>query len=481
VVGLSEVLRACGVIALFSCALTCTEAPEYPNHLPEGWASELELPVPEDLNPDPNVLEINLTARVETLSLSPTAPSTEVYTYDGNIPGPLIELTAGDRLVVHFTNELPEPTTIHWHGLQIPNDMDGVPNHPRPPIQPGESFTYDFVVPDAGLFWYHPHVNSVEQVGAGLYGALLVRPDDESEVEAPPDEVVLVLSDIGINEEGELVDPEAGGDLGTLFGREGNLMLVNGKWRPSIDARAGITQRWRIVNAARSRYFQLELPGATFTQVGGDSGLLPEPIEHERLVVVPGQRMDVLVTPSDAEGSEQVLEWIPYDRGFGSTEFRPEEDLMQLRLIDLPPGTPTEARMTREVAPLDTSEAIPVEVRLTQMTDEEGALLMGINDIPFSELEPFPATVGQTQIWTLQNETEWNHPFHLHGFFFQEVDENDQPLEPPYFQDSLDVPAQETRRIALHFDERPGMWMFHCHILDHAAAGMMGLVELVMP
>jgi FtsP/CotA-like multicopper oxidase with cupredoxin domain len=471
--------RTLAVASLLSSAPACTDP--LPNQQPLGWADEVQLHTQPDLNPDPHILEINLNARVETLPIWPLSAPTELYTYEGRVPGPLIELVAGDRLIVHFTNDLPEPTTVHWHGLRIVNEMDGAPNNPQPPIGPGESFDYDFVVPDAGTFWYHPHVNSSAQVAAGLYGAFVVHAPDESEQAAPPDELTLVLSDMGINEDGTLLDPESGGDLATLFGREGNVILVNGKWVPTLDIRGGITQRWRIVNAARSRYFQLELPGSTFTRIGNDGGLLPEPIEEERVLIIPGQRADVLVTPSENNGGTQFLKWIPYERGFGSTEFRTEEQILRLSLNSDPPGKESPANFAREIEALDTQDATTVQMRLTQMEDAQGNLLMGINGIPFEELDPWPAVIGETQIWEIENAMEWNHPFHLHGFFFQEVDAQGIATEPLSWQDSIDIPAFETRRIAVHFDERPGMWMFHCHILDHADAGMMGLLELLEP
>lgn len=475
-------LGGCASVALITVwagLVGCSEPS--PNREPDGWADGLSLATLDDLNPDPHILEVNLEAIVVTLPIWSLRPPTEVYAFNGAIPGPLIELAAGDRLIVHFTNNLPEPTTIHWHGLRIDNDMDGAPHHPRPPVLPGERFDYDFVVPDAGTFWYHPHVNSSAQVGFGLYGPLVVHASDDSEAAAPEDEVVLVLSDIGINDDGTIADPSAGGDLATLFGREGNLILVNGRWLPTLNARSGVTQRWRLVNAARSRYFKLELPGTTFTRIGNDGGLLPSPIDEDAIFLIPGQRADVLVTPSEANGTVQFLTWVPYDRGFGSTELRTEQLIMRLDLTDDPPGEPTQASFSRAIEPIDVSGATAVQMRLTEMMDDEGRLLMGINDVPFEELEPWPATIGETQVWEVENEMDWDHPFHLHGFFFQALDPDGVPLEPLSWQDSINVPSRETRRIAVVFDERPGMWMFHCHILDHADAGMMGMLHLSEP
>lgn len=229
-------------------------AAERPAPAPD-WDAALGLRTAPDLNPDPRILEINLEASLAQVEISP-GQRVEAWTYNGGIPGPLVRLRVGDRLIVHFTNALPTPTTVRWHGLRLPIQMDGVPGYSQPEVKTGERFTYDYVVPDAGLYWYHPHVMSAAQVGFGLYGAILV--DDPSETIAVPDEHVLVLSDIEITETGKLQSPDTGGSTGMAFGREGNIMLVNGRKNPRVAVRTGVPQRWRVVNTAKSRFFQLD-------------------------------------------------------------------------------------------------------------------------------------------------------------------------------------------------------------------------------
>src|SRR5204862_6010587 len=145
------------------------------------------------LNPDPRIVEVNLDARVADVEVG--GKHVEAWTYDGGVPGPLIRANVGDRMIVHFTNHLPTPTTVHWHGVRVPIEMDGVPGISQPEMKPGSTFTYDFMVRDAGLYWYHPHVMSAAQVGFGLYGALLV--EDPADAIGVADELTLVLSDIG--------------------------------------------------------------------------------------------------------------------------------------------------------------------------------------------------------------------------------------------------------------------------------------------
>jgi FtsP/CotA-like multicopper oxidase with cupredoxin domain len=458
-------------------ATACEEdlAPE--PRQPDGFADALALAVLEDLDPDPRVLEVSLEARVQELEIVPGL-RTPAWTYAGSLPGPLLRLRAGDRLVVHFKNSLPEPTTVHWHGVRVPVGMDGAVPHSQEPVPPGGTFEYEFDVPDPGLFWYHPHEHSAAQLGFGLYGALLVDPA-EPEPEPLGDEVVMVLSDISIDAAGALASPDAGGDIATLFGREGAYVLVNGRRVPKLLARSGLAQRWRIVNTAKARYFLLALPGHTFTRIGGDTGLLAEPVVSNEILVLPGARADVVVRPTGKPGDVVPLTWIPFDRGYGSTELRYPETILDVEIAD---GATVAAKALPALGPgaeaLSTAGATPVDVRLTQALDAEGKLVLGINGQPSWLAPPLQAAVGETQVWTVTNEMEWAHPFHLHGFFFQVLDDAGQHAAPLEWLDTANVPANGTLRFVVRYDARPGMWMFHCHILDHADAGMMGMVNV---
>jgi len=303
-----------------------------PTAQPTDFARELRLVEAADLAPDPGVVEVALEARAAMLELTPGL-SSEVWTYDGLLPGPLIRTKVGDRLDVHFRNSLPEATTIHWHGLRVPVEMDGVPELSQTVVEPGATFEYSFLVPDAGLYWYHPHYHSAAQVGNGLYGAILVEDPHE-----PPlgDEVVLVLSDVGIDETGAVYPPDTGGAVGALFGREGNVLLVNGKVRPVLHARSGKLQRWHLLNTAKSRYFQLAMEGHTFRRIGSDGGLSEYGVDLERIVLTPAERMDVLVVPTGKPGARLPVRWVPFDRGYGSTEYREEETLFTIAFSDEP-------------------------------------------------------------------------------------------------------------------------------------------------
>ncbi len=439
---------------------------------PAGWDAGVKLADAVDVNPESHIVEINLKAAVSSITVVPGVPS-ELWTYNGGLPGPLIRTHVGDRVIVHFSNALPQPTTIHWHGVQVPIQMDGVPGVSQEAVAPGGTFTYDFIVPDAGLFWYHPHVMSAAQVGFGLYGALLV--EEREDTVRVPDELVLVLSDIALDD-GKLEPPDSGGVLGDLLGREGNHQLVNGRIQPILTFREGALQRWRLVNSSKSRYFDLVLGAAqSFMQIGVDGGLLEYSVPRDHLVLAPGERMDVLVAPRAEPDAPLVLRAVPFNRGFGSVEFRSVEELMTLTPAPLPPVAAAPLPVIRRaIVSMDSRDAKPVQLELI-LDKNKGQF--GIKGGPFWEGTRVRAALGEKQLWTITNNATWAHPIHLHGFFFQVLDDNGVPVRPLAWKDTINVPADMTVRFLVRF-ERPGSWMYHCHILDHAEAGLMSTVDV---
>ena len=475
----ANLLTRVGGLLLAAAVSGCGAQPdEAVAEQPGGFDDELELRVPVDLSPDPNVLEINLEARVSNVELL-AGTTTPAWTYDGAIPGPLLRAKVGDRLIVHFKNSLPEATTVHWHGLRIPADQDGVPGHGQAPVEPGGRFDYSFTLPDAGTYWYHPHFDSAAQVANGLYGPIVV--DDPAEPPGIGDEVVMMLSDIGVDPDGSLQPNDSGGDLGTLFGREGNVLLVNGRVDPAIHARAGLRQRWRVINASQSRYFQLSLPGSSFVRIGGDGGLAESAEVSMMPVVVPAGRADFVVEPRPRVDNDETLPllWIPYDRGFGTAYARDPATVLHIDFDGQAPArSPPLPKLTRDLPELDAEHATPVALDLTLNNESDGSLALGINGVPSWQAPHLMARLGETQLWTVRNTIDWDHPFHLHGFFFQVLDVNGVAPNVREWSDTANVAVDGVLRLLVKFDERPGMWMFHCHILDHADAGMMGMVLL---
>ncbi len=453
----------------------CGDAPPTsatPRTGPDPWASVLRVAPAVDRNPDPRIVEIDLEARFGEWEYAP-GRRVRAMTYNGSVPGPTIEARAGDTVVVHFTNRLDQPTTIHWHGVRVPASMDGSP-HSQPPVAPGASFEYRFTVPDAGTFWYHPHVTESVQMERGLYGAIVVRGDREPRADA---EGVLVLDDLLLGADGQIAPT---GDLVEQHtGREGAVALVNGRAGAELPIRAGQRQRWRVVNAGSARFYRLALPGHRFTVVGTDGGPVETPRASDELFLVPGDRLDVLVDGTGDPGATAVLQNLPYARGHGAglTE---ASDILRLRYAPDPalPALATPAPSPR-VEPLATAGVAPRTVTFNEHIDRDAErVVFTINDASYPDVPDVVARVGVTEVWDLVNASEMEHPFHLHGFFFQVVSRNGAPEGERSWEDTIQLRGKERVRIAFRPDERPGHWMYHCHILEHIEHGMMATVRV---
>jgi FtsP/CotA-like multicopper oxidase with cupredoxin domain len=380
------------------------------------------------------------------------------YGFNGHVPGPLIEAELGDELVVELTNRLAEPTTIHWHGLRVPAEMDGTEMVQRP-VEPGESYEYRFVPPDAATFWYHAHVNETEQLERGLYGALVVRGPDEPTVDR---EQVLVLDDLKLDPDGDVAP--FGDEHEHHAGREGDVRLVNGRQEPELEIAAGQVERWRIVNAANTRFVRLSIGGRPFSIIGTDGGLIPEPHEATEALVTPGDRFDLAVGPF-AEGDVLEVAALPYDRGKGESQL---ERFATVRVGAAAPSRADIPQALRSVEPLVADGAEP------NRTIDLKALMHGGH-----HQRDEAVRVGELQVWDLVNETGQDHPFHLHGFFFQVIEEDGKPPPILSWEDTVNVPRKSRVRIAWLPDNRPGEWMYHCHILEHHAMGMMAHFEVI--
>ena len=424
------------------------------------------MPIPRDLNPDPDVLEIEIEARIEEIEILP-GTKTPAWTYNGTVPGPMIRAKLGDRVIVHFKNSLPEATTMHWHGLRVPNAMDGAPGVTQAAIESGAEFRYEFELADAGTYWYHPHIDSSAQVGRGLYGAFIV--EDPADPESFGDDLVMLLSDISLNERGELLDADSGGNFGDLFGREGTVLLVNGKVLPDAEG----PQRQAATLAHHQRHARAVLQPAAAQPSFHEGrrrqwprGTLAGHLQpHRHAGRTRGRRLHSGRSP----GQRNVLRWVPTERGYGSTFNRSSEQMLIIETVADAPVTPEPIPADlRTIERLDVATATHRTLDLT--IDIASTVEMGINGVPYWQAKPLEIALGDTEVWRIVNDTDFSHPFHLHGYFFQVQDEA-RVLE---WKDTVNVPTKSELTIAVRFDDRPGTWMYHCHILDHAEAGMMG-------
>ncbi len=437
-----------------------------------------------DLDPANQVVEVALEARAADIALVAGQPTTRMWTYNGQLPGPRIEANVGDTVRVRFTNSLPEATTIHWHGIRVPAAMDGVAAM-QTPVQPGATFTYEFVVPDAGTFWYHPHIRSDEQVERGLYGAFVVRGDDEPTTTT---DRVVVLDDVLVDDGFQLAPFSVDQ---AMTGRQGNLILVNGRAHPIAPVAPGGLHRFRFVNASNARYFKLELPGKTLVQIGTDGGLLEAPREHQTLLLVPGERADVVISTPHTSSGSHTWKTLRYERGHGTGD-APDATLFDLRfagsIVHVTPTLPANLGSVPALpAAAVTRMLVLAETDGTGMTGgdaghgghgggpaADGGPVFSINGKVFPDGEKFAGQLGVVEAWTVHNMSEMDHPFHLHGFRFQ-VD-GDRA-----WRDTINVPAMTMTTFRVRLEDHPGTWMFHCHILEHAERGMMGEITVETP
>jgi FtsP/CotA-like multicopper oxidase with cupredoxin domain len=433
-----------------------------------------------DINPASDVVEVNLVAAPGQTQFG-SSGTANIWGYaDGAlespepiVPGPLIEAKQGDTVIVHFTNHLPEATTIHWHGIRVPNDADGT-HVTQQEIPPGGTFDYTFVAVDAGTFWYHPHLRADVQIERGLAGALIVRGGADVPVDA---DRMFVLDDVKLEASGELSETIDANDL--MLGRQGNVLLANGRSDGQIEVKNGARERWRFVNAANGRYFNLRLPERSFTVIGWDGGLLAEPYSVQSVLIAPGERYEVLVELSGAPGERIPVETLYYFRAHGQP-FTDPEAVFTLRIAGeaSPAGSlPTE---WADFSEIPTDAGTPV--RALVLSEQEAASpsespAFFVNGASFPDIPPIAATTGAIEIWDFQNMSEMDHPMHLHGMFFQVLEVEGSPPLARGFKDTVNVKSHAAVRVAVRFGG-PGRWMYHCHILEHAERGMMG--ELVL-
>jgi FtsP/CotA-like multicopper oxidase with cupredoxin domain len=425
--------------------------------------------------------------------VGPPHPETAVWAYNDTVPGPEIRVRQGERVRITVENQLGEETTVHWHGLRVPNAMDGVPHLTQPPIAPGESFVYAFAAPDAGTYWYHPHQRSFEQVGRGLYGPLIVEEEDPIQVDR---DVTWVLDDWRLLPDAQISDDFGGFMDSSHNGRVGNTVTVNGRILETFAARAGERVRLRLINAANARIFGLEFQGHAPMIVALDG----QPVEPHvpakgRVVLGPAMRADLVL---DMMGSP-AERFTVVDTFYQGLEYRlldlAYEDAPPLR--DHPPDAPVRlAANTMPEPDLEGAErhevsfgggmmggmmAAMMDGRRADMRDMmQGGMAWAINGVVASGHVMDPLLTlrrGRSYVLAMHNDTAWHHPMHLHGHAFRVIARNGQPTRHQEWQDTVLMDPRERVDIAFVADN-PGDWMFHCHILEHQAAGMMAVIRV---
>lgn len=447
-----------------------------------------------------------LTAKESMLHLDDNTMKT-AWTYNGTVPGPQLRVKQGETVKILLQNQLPEPVTIHWHGLPVPNNMDGIPGVTQNAVKPGESFTYQFKVDVPGTYWYHSHQNGVVQVDKGLYGSLVVEPKEQQSVDKDftlvVDEWLKDDSMAGMSHGGG----HAGMSMSTTSSDHSSMMNSNSSEMPMSDAemmplmytifsangktgsaitplmiKQGEKVRIRLINAGFLSH-RLYLQGHEYKIVSTDGQPINNPplVSGQLLNIAPGERYDIefvannpgswlLEERSSNPGAASLTVPILYE-GYEAT--KPKAEKGDLPLIDI--------TKYGEAAKSDFSldDSYDIEYTMDLNTEmKSGEMTFTINGKTYPDTPPLQVKKGDLVKVKLVNKSPKDlHPMHLHGHFFQVLSKNGQPVSgSPLVKDTLNLLPGEEFVVAFIADN-PGEWMFHCHDLGHAAQGMMSEVK----
>lgn len=429
-----------------------------------------------DLDPAIDVVEYELDIGTAVVPLV-SGTFTEMWTYNGTSPGPLLQARVGDTVRIHVTNNLAEPTTVHWHGLRIDYRMDGIVHGSLPAIAPGETFTYEFVVPEAGTFWYHPHMRSEVQVEAGLYGAFIVHEDDDMRPDIDNDRM-FVIDDIRLEDDGQIAEHVNGG-MDVMHGRTGNLLLVNGRQEQVLNLGPGQVERWRIVNTANARTFVLQFPGLEVREIGADGGLWPQSDTRvvESVYVPVGARVELEVRLAEGSEGGTVDALVPMLNEAGEVVNAPLTFIKARADDRLAVDTPRAGHTADPEFDAIGSVDVPTDVIELSGYNTGSGIVFTVNGEAWPNGRNWTVNKDTLHIIEIRNLIGPEHPFHLHGQFFQVLTRDGSPAWEKGWRDTVLIEGMSTVTIATRF-ENPGDWMYHCHILEHGENGMMAMVEV---
>ena len=411
---------------------------------------------------------------------------TATFAYNGNILGPTLLMNKGDEVVINVTNQLGEPTTTHWHGIHLPAIMDGGPHQI---INDGDTWQARFtIMNEEATFWYHPHLDgkTAEHVYHGLAGLLIVK-DPRSEFALPDrygtDDIPLIIQDKIFNADGSFNYP------GTRSGVKGDRFLVNGAVTPVFNAPAQFV-RFRLLNGSNARIYNFGFSdNRQFHQIGTDGGLLERPVPLTRLRLSTGERAEILVDFSGEENSQVRL--VSYSSELDNinpfwNSNALDGSTFEIMTIDVQAATaiPTTA-LPASLASIDRlQEGQAVRTRLFELEmGFSGPMKINGQSMDMNRIDQ-TITVNNTEIWEITNNSDMPHPFHVHDIQFLILTRDGSPPsenESGWKDTVLVMPRKTVRFIARFSDfvDPVNPYMFHCHILEHEDAGMMGQFVVV--
>jgi FtsP/CotA-like multicopper oxidase with cupredoxin domain len=447
--------------------------------------------------------EYQITAAPARARLAGAArPETDVWTYNGTVPGSLVRLRQGEPARLTVDNRIDQDTTVHWHGIRLPNAMDGVPGLTQPPIKPGETFVYEFTPPDAGTFWYHPHANSLEQLGRGLAGAVIV---EEREAVAVDRDLLWFLTDWRLTEDGGIAFRFGNRMEAAMSGRVGNTVTLNGRASEEEAVRAGERVRLRLLNGSLARIMALRFEGHRPVIVAVDGQPCdPHEPERGRILLGPAMRVDVMIEMQGEPGRRYGVVDDFYDGlSYRLTQLAYEERRpVREHPLDAPLGLPRNPLPEPDLAVAEQHDLTLQGGMMSGMMTGTGGMVGGgmmhgmmgmgmgmggpawaINGMSMTGdghagMEPsLTFQRGRSIILTMRNETAWWHPMHFHGHSLRVLSRNGAPVPHRQWQDTVLMAPKDVVDVAFVADN-PGDWMLHCHVIDHQMAGMMTVLRV---
>jgi len=472
-------IAAAGAAAVAGGSLAALSSCDPGTGPPDGELTRSPLAMPATLS----VVAASLAAGPGTAKIAEHEFSS-AWLFNGLLPGPTIRARQGQPASIHLLNDLAEPTIVHWHGVLVPAQADG---HPLYAIDPGASFDYAFpIVQRAGTFWYHPHAHHLTagQIQRGLAGFFIIADGEEDALQLPsgPREILLLLQDREADAAAAFSYAPTTADLRTGMLRD--VPFGNGVRLPTLEV-SGQRYRFRVLNASQARVYLLALDnGASLSVIGNDGGLLPSATDVESVFLGVGERIDFLIDfAAFPAGTRMMLKSLPFSLPVSPDGRYPQGlEMNLLELVRTAAGganDPPLPAVLSSVPPLIPSGA-PDRSFVFQSTDQ-GHQINGLSFDMNRVDEQIP--LGQVERWFFSNDSALPHPVHLHGSHFQVVSRSGgRNLVLPYeagWKDTVLVMPLETVGVLVRFDRYRGIYLLHCHNLQHEDMGMMLNVEVI--